>query len=179
MAKFQHYHCSACNGVFKFFHALSDSPPPDCCQICGAVLDEEAVPAFVPKAPGIRKSLLVASENKLYRQMEASSIQRAKEAADVAGVSEKEMSHIKITNMREAGEMREGDTAAIMPAANPVAQVMRAHPGMTGFNTQQPGSQYALGRPDAGANVFNSVVKPNHAAVAGRLTANGQIRPRQ
>lgn len=175
MAKFQHYHCSACNGVFKFFHALSDSPPPDCCQICGAVLDEEAVPAFVPKAPGIRKSLLVASENKLYRQMEASSIQRAKEAAAAAGVSEKEMSHIKITNMREAGEMREGDTAAIMPAANPVAQVMQQHPGMTGFNTQQPGSQYALGRPDAGAATHSATIMPNHSKVAARLISAGQM----
>lgn len=178
MAKFQHYHCSACNGIFKFFHALTDSPPPDCCQICGAVLDDSAPPVFVPKAPGIRKSLLVVSENKLYRQMEASSIQRAKEAADVAGVSEAEMSHIKITNMREAGEMREGDTAAIMPATNTVAQVMQQHPNMTGFNTQQPGSQYALGTPDAGAAAL-SMIKPNHASVAGRLTANGQMRPRQ
>jgi hypothetical protein len=178
-SRYQHYHCSACDGIFKFFHASSDSPPPDCCQLCGAVLDEEAEPVFVPKAPGIRKNLIVMSENKVYRQMEASSIQRAKEAADVAGVSEAEMSHIKITNMREAGEMREGDTAAIMPATNTVAQVMQQHPNMTGFNTQQPGSQYALGRPDAGAHALTNIVKPNHAAVAGRLTANGQIRPRQ
>jgi hypothetical protein len=175
MAKFQHYHCSACNGIFKFFHALSDSPPPDCCQLCGAVLDDNAAPAFVPKAPGIRKSALVASEHKLYRQMEASSIQRAKEAASVAGVPDAEMSHIKITNMREAGEMREGDTAAIMPPGNAVAQVMQQHPNMVGFNTQQPGAQYALGRPDAGALTHSTAIMPNHARVADRLVSAGRM----
>src|SRR6516162_1009258 len=113
MAKPKHYHCSACNGIFKFLHVLSDEPPPSCCQLCGAIMDAAVEPVFVPQAPGIRKSLLVESESKLYRRMEAASIQRAREAASVAGVPDAEMSHIKITNMRELGEMREGDTAAI------------------------------------------------------------------
>ncbi len=172
----QHYHCSACGGIFKFFHATSDSPPPDCCQVCGAVLDDEAPPVFIPNAPRIRKNVLVKSEHQLYRQMEAASIQRAEEAADVAGVSKNEMSHLKITNMREAGEMREGDTAAIMPATNTVAQMMSQHPNMTGFDTQQPGSQYALGHADAGAMTHSTTIMPNHREVAARLTMNGMMR---
>jgi hypothetical protein len=170
----QHYHCSACGGIFKFFHAHSESSPPDCCQLCGAYLDEEAAPVFVPNAPGIRKNLMVRSEHQLYRQMEASSIQRAEEAADVAGVSKNEMSHLKITNMREAGEMREGDTAAIMPPSNLVGQVMQQHPNMTGFNTQQPGSQYALGHADAGA-ATHSRIMPNHSSNVTRLVRAGQM----
>jgi hypothetical protein len=174
--RYQHYHCSACGGIFKFFHASSDSLPPDCCQLCGAFLDDSADPVFIPNAPLIRKNLLVKSEHQLYRQMEASSIARAEEAASVAGVSKNEMSHLKITNMREAGEMREGDTAAIMPPSNVVGQVMGQHPNMTGFNTQQPGSAYALGRPDAGALTHNTTIMPNHRDVAARMTAAGQLR---
>lgn len=171
----QHYHCSACGRVFKFFHANSDSPPPDCCQLCGAFLDDEADPVFVPNAPLIRKNLLVKSEHQLYRQMEAASIARAEEAAEVAGVDKKEMSHLKITNMREAGEMREGDTAAIMPSTNVVGQVMAQHPNMTGFNTQRPGSSYALGAPDAGAMTHRTIIMPNHASNVARLVRAGQI----
>lgn len=170
----RHYHCSACGGIFKFFHPHPDSPPPDCCQLCGAILDAEAEPVFVPRAPGIRKNLMVKSEHQLYRQMEASSIKRAEEAADVAGVPKAEMSHLKITNLREAGEMREGDVAAITPATNLVGQVMQQHPNVTGFN-QAAGSQYALGRPDAGASTHSGLIMPNHAQTAARLVGAGRM----
>lgn len=170
----QHYHCSACGGIFKFFHAHSESPAPDCCQLCGAFLDDEVEPVFVPGTPAIRKNNLVKSEHQLYRQMEAASIQRAEEAADVAGVSKAEMSHLKITNMREASEMREGDTAAIMPSTNLVGQVMAQHPNITGFNTQQPGSQYALGTPDSGA-ATHSKIMPLHGQTAARLVNAGRM----
>lgn len=176
MAKFQHYHCSACGKIFKFFHATSDDPPPAACQLCGAIMDEDAVPTFVPQAPGIRKSALVASENQVYRHMEAASIARAEEARSRHNLTAAEASAIKITNMREIGEMREGDTAAISPPTNQVAQVMQQHPQMTGFNTAQPGAQYALGHPDAGAGTHNKVMSL-HRETAARLTMNGMMRP--
>ena len=175
MAKIQHYHCSACGKVFRYFHVRSDDLP-ECCQLCGAVMDENAPPVFVPKAPGIRKNLLVASERKLYRQMEEASIQRAREAASVAGVPDAEMAHLKITNMREAGEMREGDTAAIMPPApaNQVAQLMTQHPNVGGFGGAANASS-ALGRADAGAATHQNVVLPNHSALAQRMTWAGRM----
>lgn len=179
--KFQHYHCSACNGVFKFFHASADSPSPDCCQLCGAVLDDEAVPVFVPQAPGIRKSVLVKSENQVYRQMEAASIARAEEARSAHNLTADQANAIKITNMRELGDMREGDTAAISPptSTNQVAQLMAQHPGQGGFNAigENPGAAYRLGHADAGAETHSTLIRPNHARIADRMTRAGMMRP--
>lgn len=179
--KSQHYHCSACNGIFKFFRATSDSPPPDCCQLCGAILDDSAEPVFVPQAPGIRKSVLVKSENQVYRQMEAASIARAEEARSVHGLSAEQASAIKITNMRELGDMREGDTAAISPPQrdNQVTQLMQQHPGHAGFNPigENPGAAFALGHADAGEATRSTLIRPNHAQIAARMTRNGMMRP--
>jgi len=187
MAKPKHYHCSACGGIFKFLHVLSDEPPPSCCQLCGAVMDEATVPVFVPQAPGIRKSLLVESENKLYRRMEESSIQRAKEAASVANVPESAMSHLKITNMREMGEMREGDVAAITPSTS--TQAIPITPGATngGYNPLPgPDGQPIFGHefaqavttgdaPRAGEQTRVGAILPKHGDRAWRMTVAGQM----
>lgn len=188
MARFQHYHCSACGKVFRFCHVLLDEPPPAACQLCGAVMDENAEPVFVPQAPGIRKSLAVLSEHQLYRRMEASSIQRAEEAASLAGVPTAAMSHLKITNMREAGEMREGDVAAIMPATprdiTPVGSLgIGSAPG--GFNPvmgpQGPmtGEMFAQAVPTGDAprkgDETRTQVLTNHRDRAARMVAAGQM----
>lgn len=189
MARFQHYHCSACGKVFRFCHVLLDEPPPAACQLCGALMDDEAVPIFVPQAPGIRKSLLVESERKLYRQMEESSIRRAEEAASMAGVPTAAMSHLKLTNMRELGEMREGDTAAIMPttstAAIPMVAPTEFH-GQGGFNPlvdQQghamTGEIFARAVPTGDAprkgDETRTQVLTNHRDRAWRMTTAGQM----
>lgn len=190
MARFQHYHCSACGKVFRFCHVLSDEPPPAACQLCGAVMEDDAEPVFVPQAPGIRKSLLVESEQKLYRRMEAASIQRAEEAASVAGVPTAAMSHLKLTNMREIGDMREGDTAAIMPAtkteAIPITAPTEAG-GQGGYNplfNQQgqamTGDMFAQAvpigdAPRAGEQTRVQAILPKHNDRAWRMTVAGQM----
>jgi hypothetical protein len=133
MAKFQHYRCPECGGVFKFLHERSDTPPPDRCLLCNAWVSEDE-PVFVPQAPRIKKSPFTKSVDQTYRNMEEASIHRADEAAGIleseyaaqpkdehdslVRVMQKEeianlRSDLKITNMRDPSEMREGDTAHI------------------------------------------------------------------
>jgi hypothetical protein len=136
LAKFQHYRCPECGGVFKFLHERSDTPPPDRCLLCNAWVseDEPPEPVFVPQAPRIKKSPYAKSVDQTYRNMEESSIHRADEAAGmlesqyaaqpkdehdslVRATQREEIallkSDLKITNMRDPSEMREGDTAHI------------------------------------------------------------------
>ena len=119
---------------------------PDRCQVCHAWVSEEEPTEFVPKAPAIRKSPYVKAVDKTYRETERQSIVRADEAAsllddeyrrqpkdeysDTPLAAEMQKSQLddmrsglKITNMREPTEMREGDTAAIMPKISPNSPV--------------------------------------------------------
>src|SRR5215813_6645421 len=139
MARFVHYRCPECRGTFRHLHHPSDALPPDRCSLCGAWVSDEEPPqeVFIPQAPGIRKSSLVASVDQTYRQMEEASIQRSEDAGsmleDVFRRENKdfegnpEILHdlqrdqvaamkagLKITNMRDPSEMRAGDTAAIV-----------------------------------------------------------------
>ena len=156
MARYQAYKCPECEGVFRHFHHPDDSPPPDRCVLCGAWVSEGAPPepVFVPQAPGIRKSDYVKSVDQVYRTYEDASIQRAEDAADHLdqqlrdnGVDEetrrKEIfelkSGLKVTNMRDPSEMREGDMAAIMPAATQAAQNLSIGPSRPGFQEMAGG----------------------------------------
>lgn len=132
MAVFRAYRCPDCGGIFKFLHHPSDAPPPDQCQLCHAWMrDDVPEPVFVPQAPGIRKSLIVKSMDQTYRAMESASIERAQEAADMAGVPVSEMSHLKITDLKDPSNMRAGDISAVTPPAgtgagqNQVAHMMQ------------------------------------------------------
>jgi hypothetical protein len=136
MARYQHYRCPECGGTFRFLHEHSDTPPPDRCPLCNAWVseDEPPQPVFVAQAPGIRKSAYTKSVDQTYRAMEQSSIERADEAAallesDYAAqpkdehdglvkATQKEQiaqlrSELKLTNMKDPSQMREGDTAHI------------------------------------------------------------------
>jgi hypothetical protein len=143
LAKFQHYRCPECAGVFRHTHLLLDkSDPPDRCPLCQAWVNEDEPPdeAFVPQAPRIKKSPYVKSVDQTYRNMEEASILRADEAAGIlestyAAQPKDEhdslvratqleeiallKSELKITNMRDPSEMREGDTAHIPKPASP------------------------------------------------------------
>src|SRR5215469_11321569 len=106
MAFFRHYQCPDCGGVFKFLHVLSDSPPPDECELCGAwmIVTFEGVefftpkPVFVPQAPaiGTHKG---SSPDQLYRQMEQASADRTEDMAALGGGSASDYAHTKITDM--------------------------------------------------------------------------------
>lgn len=122
-------------------HHPDDSPPPDRCPLCGSWVSADAPPepAFMPQAPGIKKSLYAQSVDMTYREMERQSEARAEEAAarladeyarqpkdefstPLLAETQKEMlaqirSETKITDMKDPSEMREGDTAVKMPAS--------------------------------------------------------------
>jgi len=141
MARFVYYLCPDCGGKFRWLHHPSDSPPPDRCTLCNAWVsaDEPPQEVFVPQAPGIRESPFAKSVDQTYRAMESASIERAKEAADMAGVPEVEMSHLKLTNMREPSEMREGDTAAIMPNVGQAERNLTVGPSKPGWQMMEGG----------------------------------------
>lgn len=179
MARFVDYRCPDCNGVFRHLHHPSDEPPPDRCALCGAwVSDDEPLDElFVPKAPRIAKSAYAKSVNQVYRKMEESSIERAREAADMAGVPESDMSHLKITNMRDPSEMREGDTAAIMPSTAVAAQRLTTPTAKPGFQ------QYGGGVPDhapgvGGYQQRNAVmtdIRSTHSQRASAMVRAGEL----
>jgi len=118
--------------------------------------------------------------------MESASIERAKEAADMAGVPEADMSHIKITNMKDPSSVREGESAAILPSNNQVSQMMKANTNIGGgFNplivggTAVPGQMLAQqahsgDAPHAGEAVREKIVQSHHDR-AFQMRIQGQM----
>ena len=91
--------------------------PPRACPQCGYQTEDTG--EVVIAAPFIGSARTKATDN-CYRQLEQSSQVRAELAAQMAGVPVSEMSHLKVTNIRDT---KEGEVAAI-PVANPVTQQM-------------------------------------------------------
>lgn len=135
MARFLvRYRCPECVGEFKFPFG---EEPPDRCPLCNAWVSEAEPPEFTPKAPAIRKSAYAKSIDQVYRATEAASIERANEAAGVlesayaaqprdaestgllAETQRKEItelrSDLKMTNMKDPSQTREGENSWIPP----------------------------------------------------------------
>jgi hypothetical protein len=110
MAKLVTYKCPVCGGKFDFLHHPSDEPPPDYCQIksCGAFVGE---PEKVPVLHLSLKTKHSKVPDSVYRGMEAASEARAADAAEMLGVDKKEMSDLKITDMKD--NTREGESQAM------------------------------------------------------------------
>lgn len=125
------YRCPECAETFRW---PREKPPPDRCPQCNAWVSEDEPEEFVPKAPRIKKSPYTKSVDQTYREMERSSIDRADEAAGilesayatqpadehdglVKATQREEVakikSELKLTNMKDPSQMREGDTAHI------------------------------------------------------------------
>jgi hypothetical protein len=122
MARFQ-IRCPGCRKAFPWDPAID---LPERCPLkgCGYVskkrepeVDEDGV--LVIAAPFLRSSTMKANDD-CYRQLEDSSRVRAQMAAEMAGVPESEMSHLKVTNIRDT---RAGEVAA-MPIVNDVTRQM-------------------------------------------------------
>jgi hypothetical protein len=119
--------CLVCREAFRWdaTHGM-----PDNCPICREYIgsdgkDEVAAP-FISMAH--RKG-----PDRLYRDMEAKSEYRAQQAAAMAGMSAAEVSHLKMTDMKDG--LREGDTA-FKPIVNDVTRAMDTAPQQTGFAPQ-------------------------------------------
>ena len=203
-ARFRSYRCPDCGGVFRHLHETSESPPPSRCALCAAWMEDAPEPVFTPQAPGIRKSPLVKSVDQTYRAMEEASIQRAEEAAGMAwdqahaaGMTDAQirdtrvadMSEIKITNMKDPSQMREGDTAVIAPSRpSPVVQSLQALSaqgqggGFTPLNVNgqvMPGQLLASAAhgdiyPHAGAKVLQRTLT-DHAERAFHMQKAGEM----
>jgi len=126
------------------------------CPHCGHEADEPD--DTVITMPSLRSATTGATD-KVYRDMETASIHRAEEAARVAGVPVSEMSHLKITNLRD--NVREGETYA-MPVRNAVTDqmdLMKARGMQSGWVNgatfaQDTGKGFA---PHSGANVLDRI----------------------
>ena len=129
------------------------------CPYCGHEA-EEPDDTVIPM-PSLRSATTGATD-KVYRDMETASIHRAEEAARMAGVPVSEMSHLKITNLRD--NVQNGETYA-MPIRNAVTDRMAQMQSMgqqTGF---VDGSGFAANvnqgyAPRAGAQVLDKL-NPN------------------
>jgi hypothetical protein len=89
------------------------------CPFCGHEAEEPD--DTVISLPAIRNATTKATD-KVYRDMETASIHRAEEAARVAGVPVAEMSHLKITNLRD--NVQNGETYAMPQPVNDVTKQM-------------------------------------------------------
>lgn len=157
MAKFV-ARCPGCHGKFPWDPTKGY---PKRCELPGCDYTTE-LDELVISAPFLRSS----STNKTdacYRQLEQQSEVRAQMAADMAGVPVSEMSHLKVTNLRD--NTRPGEVAA-MPVVNEVTRQMdfiRQRGGQVGY---QGNARETYG----------------DAAMSGAVTVNGEtvrgIEPR-
>jgi hypothetical protein len=206
MARYRYFRCPDCGGTFKDLQVLSDDPPPNRCALCHAWMNMDLPPeeAFVPLAPGIKKSAYAQAVDQTHRATEKASIERSEEAAglladayraqnranpqegDRAILDDFEKNQIaelksglKITNMKDPSEMRPGDTAVIGPSADAAAQRLSIGPSAPGFQTfAGPPPNYAPGVGPAHAGEgARQMTNQWHAANAGAVVRAGQLAP--
>jgi len=137
---------------------------PDTCPICNSYIgsgdnDEVAAPNI---SYGSKRG-----PDRLYRDMEQKSELRAQMAAERTGMSASEVSHLKMTDMRD--NMRTGDTAQL-GGLTPTQQAMANNSTFT----PDMGVQLSRGTktgpfPRAGTSFIENVLKPGHQADANAI----------
>ena len=138
-------------------------PLPERCPLagCGYVakkrdpeVDDDGV--IVIAAPFIGSAKTKATDG-CYRELEKSSEVRAQMAADMAGVPVSEMSHLKVTNIRD--NTREGEIAA-MPVVNDVTRQMdllKARGMPVGFGGQADTTSTATGAINVNGQIIQGI----------------------
>ncbi len=101
---------------------------PTHCECCGQFI---GIPEDAPElsTPYISTPQKRGRTDAIYRDMEVKSTARAEMAANDAGVSVSEMSHLKMTDMKDS--LREGDSAAVN-SLTPVQKAMEAQSSFGG-----------------------------------------------
>lgn len=166
------YQCPECGGKFRW---LFDEPAPLYCPLCSAYVGEEAPAEFTPKAPLIAK-LGNAVPDKVFRDMERGSIERADQAHEVGGGDRSDYNNLHITDMKD--NLREGEVAAVTPPPNPVQRFMMQHPGAGGVQGAASAQGYAAMAhagpyPHAGASAVGKIQEV-HARIAQSVQARGE-----
>jgi hypothetical protein len=126
--------CLVCREAFRWD---ASQGMPEYCPIptCGAYIgsdgkDEVAAP-FISTFRG-------KNPDRLYRDMEAKSEFRAQQAAEMSGLSTSEVSHLRMTDMKDG--MRQGDTAFtdnMTPQQRAMAAQMAPAQGSLGLQASQ------------------------------------------
>lgn len=148
--------CGLCREAFPW---ELDSGYPETCRCCGGFI---GVPPDAPEvaAPYISTAQKRGTADAVYRDMEQKSEMRAQLAAEAAGVSVAEMSHLKMTNMKD--NLREGDTAQTN-SLNPTQTQMdrQATFGSTAGLAAAQGTRTGP-LPNAGTSFIHGKLRPNH-----------------
>jgi hypothetical protein len=159
MPRFQ-IRCPGCRKAFPWDPAID---LPERCPLkgCGYVskkrdpeVDENG--EIVIAAPFLRSPVMKANDG-VYRELERSSEVRAQMAADMAGVPVSEMSHLKVTNIRD--NTRPGEVAA-MPVVNEVTKQMdmlKARGMPVGFGGQADTTSTATGAINVNGQVIQGI----------------------
>lgn len=105
---------------------------PECCPVCG--IEFETDPGDVISLPALHGPTS-KTPDKVFREMEAASIQRAEQAASIAGVPVAEMSSLKITDLKD--NVQVGETYAKAPQNIITQQMdfMRSRGAPVGFQS--------------------------------------------
>ncbi len=127
---------------------------PTHCECCKQFI---GIPADAPElaTPYISTPQKRGNTDAIYRDMENKSIARTEMAAADAGVPVSEMSHMKMTDMKDS--LREGDSAA----ANSLTPVQRAMEAQSSFGGNAAAIAASAGTrqgplPNAGTNFIHS-----------------------
>lgn len=211
---FRRWRCPDCTQMFKW---KTSDELPDRCPLCNSWLlaDEPPQEIWVPEAPAIRKGDYAKSWDQTANAMVAASEQRAEDAADqlrdayakaekldphqgnpelLAHLQKGELdelkSGLKLTNMKEPNEMREGDSAVIGGPASAAANRLTMGASRPGFQNLGGGMPAAPGiAPQrVGAPVHGQLnghqgwvdgtpasANPVHQQRAAAMTAAGQL----
>lgn len=194
----QKYRCPDCSGLFTHTYRSDDPAFPERCPLCNSWVSEDEPPAevFEAPAPMIKKNTFGKSEEQTYRAVSEASVARANDAADqLADRYAREdrenpfegneailkdfqknqidelRSGLKITNMKTASEMREGDSA-VVGSASAAAQNLTVGASKPGF--QNFGAGNAPPVTPGNAN-FVSQFTSNHTARATEMIAAGRM----
>jgi hypothetical protein len=157
--------CQTCREAFPFDPKTEDWP--DKCPLCGTHVGFNDRADDDVCMPSIRTARAAATD-KVYRDIEAGSEERAKAAAEMTGASVEEMSSLKISNLNST--LRAGDIAAppVTPQNNQVLAFME-QTKVGGFqgNGAEWGSAVQTGpEPNAGARM-RTALQSHHTNVSG------------
>jgi hypothetical protein len=145
--------------------------PPSLCPHCGYSYREVA--DDVISMPNILSAKTKSIEG-VARSVMDSSEARADMAAEMAGGMPADYSSLKITNMNDG----RNSEFAVKDISNPVTEVMKATPNLTGF--QQNGAAFAAATSvgpyaRAGANIVTRL-STSHGQRAAATAAAGRVR---
>ncbi len=152
--------CLLCREAFRW--DTNDGWPshcPECHGYIGSDGNDEVVAPFISKAQN-------KNPDRVYRDMEAKASFRAQQAAEMMGSSDAEVSHLKMTDMKD--NLRQGDMAFsnnLTPQQQAMEQQMT--PATQSFGLQASAGTNVGPVPRAGTNFIQNVLKPNHFRRSG------------